>query len=40
MKALCWIGRAASHALEQVLVLLIFALDRLARIFTGKEELS
>ena len=40
MKALCWIGRAASHTLAQVLVLIIFALDRLARIFTGKEELS
>lgn len=34
MKALCWIGRAASHTLAQVLVLIIFALDRLARIFT------
>ena len=40
MKALCWIGRAASHALAQVAILGIFALDRAARVFTGKEELS
>ena len=40
MKAIRWVGRAASHALAQFLVLIIFALDRAGRVFTGKEDLS
>ena len=40
MKALCWVGRVIGHVLVQVAVLGIFALDRAARVFTGKEELS
>jgi len=40
VKALCWMGRVIGHVLAQVAVLGIFALDRAARVFTGKEELS
>jgi hypothetical protein len=34
VKVLCWMGRVIGHVLG------IFALDRAARVFTGREELS
>lgn len=40
MKALCWTGRVIGHIAAQVAILGIFALDRAARVFTGKEGLS
>lgn len=36
----CWTGRVIGHIAAQVAILGIFALDRAARVFTGKEELS